>query len=219
MKGFKKLSLWISALLFGLIAIGVYQPEKLLFFTALAVLAGCVKENHIQYDNHIDDEITFVPAPVVRASNSTFASTSVFQTGAFHHVAGTLWVFSYFDSAEYIPETVVSRCGDDWRMERSVDGEVYRWPAGGDRLTFFSWSLNSETLSFHPASGSRRGQRRTIPHRRSFTLHLSVLKMLRKPVIISRVSVWTASGAKLTDGRRIQPTTLSTETIPSHRLL
>jgi hypothetical protein len=110
---------------------------------------GCAKDEllHIDYDNSVNEEITFHVAPITKAASSTFASSSVFETSAYYHSSDSQWVNSATEGREYIPESTVSWEEDAWRLE-----ETHHWPEAGGSLTFYSWTLNRDNLDFNPKS-------------------------------------------------------------------
>ncbi len=119
--------------------------------TTSALLVGCVKDEiiHINYDSFINSEITFQLAPIVKAASSTFALTNLFEVAAYYLEPGLQWVTSSQDCREYIPATTVSYNAGRWAL-----CDTYEWPRDGGRLTIFSWSLNSEALSFNQGSST-----------------------------------------------------------------
>ncbi len=123
-------------------------------FTASAVIAGCVNQD-MNLENNVNsryDEITFDLVPVVGGSNAAFASTSIFSTGAFYNAPGACWATSSLEASEYLPETAAMPGAGLWHLNRTCG-----WPTDDGSLTFFGWSLNRDSLSFHPESQAVAG--------------------------------------------------------------
>ena len=102
--------------------------------------------------NNIYDEITFDLVPVVGGSGDAFAPTSIFSAGAFYNAPGSSWTTSSLESSEYLPETAAMPGGGLWHLS-----QTFSWPADDGSLTFFGWSLNRDSLCFHPESQAVAG--------------------------------------------------------------
>lgn len=124
------------------------------FVTAVAsvTFAGCAKyeTSYAAYDTADENvEITFQLAPLSKASDANFSTACVFQTNAFYHPEDSRWSTHASDSREHIYRQEVSWTGGAWRMK-----DRHFWPSDGGNLTFFSWSLNRDDLSFHRNSAA-----------------------------------------------------------------
>lgn len=118
------------------------KKKFILFCVIIFSIMGCV--DTIYTDTPMKDvEITYLTAPVTKATVE-FDADNVFESAAFYDVKS----FDYASSTSevYIAPSVVS-CTDKtnhiWKSTTS-----YYWPKDGGMLSFFSWSLNKNSLEF-----------------------------------------------------------------------
>ena len=116
------------------------KTKFILLCAATAVLAACAKTEVTPEVLNQDAEITFLTAPVTKADIKKFDDGNVFQTYAFY----TENDFDYTAGEEYIPASTVKFTSPNWK----VDGKSYYWPKDGGKLTFFSWTLNTDALTY-----------------------------------------------------------------------
>ena len=129
------------------------KTKFILLCAATAVLAACAKTEVTPEVLNQDAEITFLTAPVTKAASEnekTFANTNVFQTAAFYDTAEN---FAYGSSTAetYIEKSTVKNFSGLWKVADPTDdtkAKSYYWPKDGGKLSFFSWSLNTESLTF-----------------------------------------------------------------------
>ena len=116
------------------------KTKFILLCAATAALAACAKTEVTPEVLNQDAEITFLTAPVTKADTKKFDEGNVFQTYAFYTENG----FNYTAGEEYIPASTVKFTSPNWK----VDGKSYYWPKDGGKLTFFSWTLNTDALTY-----------------------------------------------------------------------
>lgn len=127
------------------------MKKYLIVIAAAAMLAGCAKNEVVTPDGNAPAEITFTTAPVTRADS--FDTDNVFQTYAVY----TAGDYSYSTTAswdQFITFSAVRYSNRTWRIDSDNDGDIdsddtsYFWPKDGGKLSFFSWSLNTDKLTF-----------------------------------------------------------------------
>ncbi len=118
------------------------KTKFILLCAATAALAACAKTEVTPEVLNQDAEITFLTAPVTK-STIAFNEDNVFQSAAFYHVVP----FAYGVTSEPYIEPVQVSCTDKtnhiWKA-----ATTYYWPKDGGKLTFFSWTLNTNSLDF-----------------------------------------------------------------------
>lgn len=130
------------------------KTKFILLCAATAVLAACAKTEVTPEILNQDAEITFLTAPVTKAASEnekTFANTNVFQTAAFYDTAKNGFVYTSGTAETYIEKSTVKNFSGLWKVADPNDGtkaKSYYWPKDGGKLSFFSWSLNTESLAF-----------------------------------------------------------------------
>ena len=119
------------------------RTKFILLCAATAALAACAKTEVTPEVLNQDAEISFLTAPVTKGNTIAFSEDNVFQSSAFYHSGN----FSYGTTAdEYISKATVS-CTDKTNHVWKANATYY-WPKDGNYLTFFSWSLNTNSLTF-----------------------------------------------------------------------
>ncbi len=124
------------------------KNKVIMLCAAAAVLAACAKTEVTPPAPASEQEITFLTAPVTKA-HSDFATTNVFQSAAFYDVKA--FVYGSSSAEEYIPASKVKYFTDAWRVASAANEDnpfKYYWPKDGGKLTFFSWSLGTNSLKF-----------------------------------------------------------------------
>lgn len=120
--------------------------KKCIYILAAALaVAACAQneEVNVVMPEEAQTPIFFETAPITKAYTK-FDSTFVFNSAAWHLVAGKEWKKDFESGTNYIPESMVSYTTDKvWRTEKP-----YYWTKDGSSLTFYSWSLNKADLKF-----------------------------------------------------------------------
>ena len=130
------------------------KTKFILLCAATAVLAACAKTEVTPEILNQDAEITFLTAPVTKAASEnekTFANTNVFQTAAFYDTAENGFVYKSGTAETYIEKSTVKNFSGLWKVADPTDetkAKSYYWPKDGGKLSFFSWSLNTGSLTF-----------------------------------------------------------------------
>ena len=127
------------------------MKKYVLILAAAVALAACAKTEVVPVNSDADMEITFQPAPVTRAT-TTFATTNVFQSAAFYDTAA----YDYDGNAEtFIAPTTVKYFTSVWKAaDANGNAVTYYWPKDGGKLSFFSWSLNKDSLKYGTGSSA-----------------------------------------------------------------
>lgn len=136
-----------------------------IYIAAAAALAACSKAEVIPVSNDAETEITYLTAPYTKASE--FTATNIFQSIVYYLPLKSDGTVQRWDYAVYTTPTVyigtedananatgvtIAKIGTEWRNAKYDNGswvkdKSYYWPKKGT-LTFFAWSLNSNTLAF-----------------------------------------------------------------------
>lgn len=119
-------------------------------FAAAAALAACSKTDVAPVQNDTPAEITYETAPVTKAIEK-FGDSNIFSSVAYYHTGDWDWTATgksiYIGSDEdddgSAEGVTISKIGNAWK---NADRKYY-WPKNG-KLTFFAWSLNSDSLTF-----------------------------------------------------------------------
>lgn len=125
----------------------IMKNKVIMLCAAAAVLAACAKTEVTPPAPAGDQEITFLTAPVTKALD--FETTNVFQSAAFYDVNN--FAYDSTTAEEYIPASKVKYFTDAWRVASVANEDnpfKYYWPKDGGKLTFFSWSLGTNSLNF-----------------------------------------------------------------------
>ncbi len=138
--------------------------RKYVFILAAAVaMTACSKTEVIPAQNETLAEITYETAPVTRTIVE-FGKDNVFSSIAYYLENGKTWDWGYatspvvyigaYDAVSGSTDGVkISKSGNVWR---NADRKYY-WPKKGT-LTFFAWSLNSDSLELNfPATDEQAG--------------------------------------------------------------
>ena len=127
------------------------KTKFILLCAATAVLTACAKTEVTPEILNQDAEITFLTAPVTKATQD-FSTDNVFQSAAFYTVNN----FEYGTAETYIDASPVKYFTSVWKVATGVEANAtaipYYWPKDGGKLSFFSWSLNNTTLKYGDGS-------------------------------------------------------------------
>ncbi len=105
-----------------------------------ACSAACSKQEVTTLLERGDEEICFTVAPLTKADTKTFDTGNIFQTVAFY----TPDSFDYSEGETFLSSSVsYNTTSSSWKTAMT-----YYWPKDGGVLSFFSWSLNSGSLTF-----------------------------------------------------------------------
>jgi hypothetical protein len=105
-----------------------------------ACSAACSKQEVTTMPERGDEEICFTVAPLTKAETKTFDTGNIFQTAAFY----TPSAFDYSEGENFLSSSVsYNKTSSSWKT-----ATTYYWPKDGGVLSFFSWSLNSGSLTF-----------------------------------------------------------------------
>lgn len=127
------------------------MKKLIVLFSAVAALAACSKNEVVPAVSGENVEISYKVAPRTKADPQAqeFGKTNVFASWAYYLPSGKSWDDNWEDRKDakpYIGEehvgATISYKGGVWKDQTTS----YYWPKGG-KLTFFSYSLNSNTLS------------------------------------------------------------------------
>ena len=123
------------------------RTKFILLCAATAALAACAKTEVTPEVLNQDAEITFLTAPVTKATED-FSTSNVFQSAAFYDVND--FVYGSSTAEEYIAPSTVKYFTSVWRATATdhTTAKSYYWPKDGGKLSFFSWSLNNATLRY-----------------------------------------------------------------------
>ncbi len=126
------------------------MKKYVLILAAAVALAACAKTEVIPVNSDADVEITFQPAPITRAT-SVFSTGNVFQSAAFYDTND--FVYGSSTAETFIAPTTVKCFTSVWKAaDASGNAVTYYWPKDGGKLSFFSWSLNKNSLSYDASS-------------------------------------------------------------------
>ena len=124
------------------------MKKLIVLFSAVAALAACSKNEVIPAVSGENVEISYKVAPRTKADPQAFDTKNVFASWAYYLPSGKNWSENWDvrkDAKPYIGEehvgSTISYKGGVWKDQTTS----YYWPKGG-KLTFFAYSLNSNTL-------------------------------------------------------------------------
>lgn len=124
------------------------MKKLIVLFSAVAALAACSKNEVVPAVSGENVEISYKVAPRTKADPQTFDTHNVFASWAYYLPSGK-WDANWEvrkDAKPYIGEehvgSTISYKDGVWKDQETS----YYWPKGGS-LTFFAYSLNSNTLS------------------------------------------------------------------------
>lgn len=127
------------------------MKKLIVLFSAVAALAACSKNEVVPAVSGENVEISYKVAPRTKADPQTqeFGKTNVFASWAYYLPSGKSWsenwdvrtVAKPYIGEETVGSTISYKDGV-WKDQTAS----YYWPKGG-KLTFFAYSLNSNTLS------------------------------------------------------------------------
>lgn len=123
------------------------MKELIVLFSAVAALAACSKNEVVPAVSGENVEISYKVAPRTKADPQAFDTHNVFASWAYYLPSGK-WDANWEvrkDAKPYIGEehvgSTISYKDGVWKDQNTS----YYWPKGG-KLTFFAYSLNSNTL-------------------------------------------------------------------------
>lgn len=123
------------------------MKKLIVLFSAVAALAACSKNEVVPAVSGENVEISYKVAPRTKADPQTFDTHNVFASWAYYLPSGK-WDANWEvrkDAKPYIGEehvgSTISYKDGVWKDQNTS----YYWPKGGS-LTFFAYSLNSNTL-------------------------------------------------------------------------
>lgn len=124
------------------------MKKLIVLLSAVAALAACSKNEVVPAVSGENVEISYKVAPRTKADPQTFGTKNVFASWAYYLPSGK-WDANWEvrkDAKPYIGEehvgSTISYKDGVWKDQNTS----YYWPKGGS-LTFFAYSLNSNTLS------------------------------------------------------------------------
>lgn len=125
------------------------MKKLIVLFSAVAALAACSKNEVVPAVSGENVEISYKVAPRTKSDPQTFNTDNVFASWAYYLPSGKNWSDNWDvrkDAKPYIGEehvgSTISYKGGEWKDQETS----YYWPKGGS-LTFFAYSLNSNTLT------------------------------------------------------------------------
>lgn len=124
------------------------MKKLIVLFSAVAALAACSKNEVVPAVSGENVEISYKVAPRTKANPQAFDTKNVFASWAYYLPSGKNWSDNWDvrkDAKPYIGEehvgSTISYKGGVWKDQTTS----YYWPKGG-KLTFFAYSLNSNTV-------------------------------------------------------------------------
>lgn len=124
------------------------MKKLIVLLSAVAALAACSKNEVVPAVSGENVEISYKVTPRTKADPQAFNTDNVFASWAYYLPSGKNWSDNWDvrkDAKPYIGEehvgSTISYKGGVWKDQETS----YYWPKGG-KLTFFAYSLNSNTL-------------------------------------------------------------------------
>lgn len=124
------------------------MKKLIVLFSAVAALAACSKNEVVPAVSGENVEISYKVAPRTKVDPQAFDTKNVFASWAYYLPSGKNWSDNWDvrkDAKPYIGEehvgSTISYKGGVWKDQTTS----YYWPKGG-KLTFFAYSLNSNTV-------------------------------------------------------------------------
>lgn len=124
------------------------MKKLIVLFSAVAALAACSKNEVVPAVSGENVEISYKVAPRTKANPQAFDTKNVFASWAYYLPSGKNLSDNWDvrkDAKPYIGEehvgSTISYKGGVWKDQTTS----YYWPKGG-KLTFFAYSLNSNTV-------------------------------------------------------------------------
>lgn len=123
------------------------MKKLIVLFSAVAALAACSKNEVVPAVSGENVEISYKVAPRTKADPQAFDTKNVFASWAYYLPSGKKWATDYKDAKIYIGKereegATISYGNNVWKDQTTS----YYWPMGGS-LTFFAYSLNSNSLT------------------------------------------------------------------------
>lgn len=124
------------------------MKKLIVLLSAVAALAACSKNEVVPAVSGENVEISYKVAPRTKADPQTFDTKNVFASWAYYLPSGKNWDANWevrkaatpYIGEEFVGSTISYKDGV-WKDQTTS----YCWPKGG-KLTFFAYSLNSNTL-------------------------------------------------------------------------
>lgn len=124
------------------------MKKLIVLFSAVAALAACSKNEVVPAVSGENVEISYKVAPRTKADPQAFDTKNVFASWAYYLPSEKSWSENWEvrkDAKPYIGEeyvgSTISYKDEVWKDQETS----YYWPKGG-KLTFFAYSLNSNTV-------------------------------------------------------------------------
>lgn len=125
------------------------MKKLIVLFSAVAALAACSKNEVVPAVSGENVEISYKVAPRTKADPQAFDTKNVFASWAYYLPSGKSWSENWevregakaYIGEEHVGSTI-SYKDEVWKDHTTS----YYWPKGG-KLTFFAYSLNSNTLT------------------------------------------------------------------------
>ena len=125
------------------------MKKLILLFSAVAALAACSKNEVVPAVSGENVEISYKVAPRTKADPQAFGTENVFASWAYYLPAGKNWESNSKDAQIYFGEENAHGVEISYNKDKKVwknKTTSYYWPMGGS-LTFFAYSLNSNSLT------------------------------------------------------------------------
>lgn len=123
------------------------MKKLIVLFSAVAALAACSKNEVVPAVSGENVEISYKVAPRTKAAPQAFDTKNVFASWAYYLPKDKSWETDSKDAQIYIGKereegATISYGNNVWKDQTTS----YYWPMGGS-LTFFAYSLNSNSLT------------------------------------------------------------------------
>lgn len=123
------------------------MKKLIVLFSAVAALAACSKNEVVPAVSGENVEISYKVAPRTKADPQAFDTKNVFASWAYYLPKDKSWETDSKDAQIYIGKeaeegATISYGNNVWKDQTTS----YYWPMGGS-LTFFAYSLNSNSLT------------------------------------------------------------------------
>lgn len=123
------------------------MKKLIVLFSAVAALAACSKNEVVPAVSGENVEISYKVAPRTKAAPQAFDTHNVFASWAYYLPKDKSWETDSKDAQIYIGKereegATISYGNNVWKDQTTS----YYWPMGGS-LTFFAYSLNSNSLT------------------------------------------------------------------------
>lgn len=129
------------------------MKKLIVFFSAVAALAACSKNEVVPAVSGENVEISYKVAPRTKADPQTFDTKNVFASWAYYLPSGKSWNDNWKEAKIFIGKeaeegVTISYGNNAWKDQTTS----HYWPKEGN-LTFFAYSLNRNNLDLKYDSG------------------------------------------------------------------